>query len=305
MLTRRKFISAMSKGGLMIGINQFPIGMFDRGEVTKLTILHTNDVHSRIDPFPMDGGRNEGKGGLSARNKLIERIRGEEDHVLLLDSGDIFQGTPYFNFYGGEIEMKGMTMLKYDAGTMGNHDFDAGIEGFVKQVIHADFPFVMSNYEVGDTALSSILKDYIIKEIGALKIGIFGLGIQLDGLVPEKLCKGVVYQDPIKQGQRVASHLKGELGCDLVICLSHLGFSFGERKIGDEELASQTRDIDVILGGHSHVFMKQMMRYQNSDGDAVFINQAGFGGLMLGRIDLYFENNNKTKCQTCNNLLVN
>lgn len=295
----------MGTGGLMLGVDLFPFQLFDRGEVTKITILHTNDVHSRIDPFPMDGGRNQGKAGIAARLALVERIRKEEDHVLLLDSGDIFQGTPYFNFYGGEVEMKSMSMLKYDAATMGNHDFDAGIDGFVKQLPHADFPFVVSNYHVADTALNGHIKDYIIKKVGDIKVGIFGLGIGLEGLVPAKLCKDVRYLDPIEEAQRVADHLVQEMKCDAVICLSHLGFKYREPNlVSDIVLASETNNIDLILGGHTHTFLEQMVRQENKSGDAVFVNQAGYGGLLLGRIDLYFENNKKTKCQTCKNLLV-
>jgi len=304
MQSRRKFIQAMWKGGLLLGVNQFPFHFFDRGEVTKLTILHTNDVHSRVDPFPMDGSRNEGLGGVVRRAKLIDSIRNEEENVLLLDSGDIFQGTPYFNFFGGEIEMKCMTEMSYDVATMGNHDFDAGIDGFIKQLQHADFPFVMSNYQVQDTALSEHLVDYVIKEIGGIQVGIFGLGIELEGLVPVTLSKGVIYQDPITQAQRVANRLKYEEKCDVVICLSHLGYSYREDKVSDVVLAKETDNIDLILGGHTHTFLKEMQTKKNKRGEAVFINQVGYGGILLGRIDLYFENNNKAKCQTCKNLFV-
>ena len=304
MISRRKFINAMGTGGLMLGMDMFPFQMFDRGEVTKITILHTNDVHSRIDPFPMDGGRNEGMAGLAARHRLIEKIRAEEDNVLLLDSGDIFQGTPYFNFFGGEVEIKGMSKLGYDVATIGNHDFDGGIDGFVKQMPHADFDFVNSNYDVSDTALAPFMNDYVIKEVGGIRIGVFGLGIELEGLVPDKLCKGVIYQDPISQGQRVATHLKEEMNCDAVICLSHLGFKYEEDIVSDVILAKETNQIDLILGGHTHTFLDAMVTAKNKTDQAVFINQAGFGGLMLGRIDLYFENNKKTKCQTCKNLFV-
>ncbi len=304
MISRRKFINAMGTGGLMLGVDLFPYRLFDKGEVTKITILHTNDVHSRIDPFPMDGGRNEGMAGLAARYRMIENIRAEEDNVLLFDSGDIFQGTPYFNFFGGEVEIKGMSKLGYDVATIGNHDFDGGIDGFVKQMPHADFDFVISNYDVSDTAMAPFLKEYVIKEVGGIRIGVFGLGIELEGLVPDKLCKGVVYHDPVSYGQRIATHLKEELRCDAVICLSHLGFKYEEDIVSDVVLAKETDNIDLILGGHTHTFLDAMVTTTNKSDQAVFINQAGFGGLMLGRIDLYFENNKKTKCQTCKNLFV-
>lgn len=304
MQSRRNFMKAMGKGGLLLGVNQFPFHLFDRGEVTKITLLHTNDVHSRVDPFPMDGGRNQGLGGVVSRAKLIEQIRSEEEHVLLMDSGDIFQGTPYFNFFGGEIEMKCMSEMSYDVATMGNHDFDAGIDGFVKQMKHANFPFVMSNYRVDDTALGEHLQDYLIKEVGGIRVGFFGLGIKLDGLVPESLCKGVIYQDPIVQAQRVANTLKHDEKCDVVICLSHLGYRYDEDWVSDVVLARETENIDLILGGHTHTFLKAMQTKKNKKGEAVFVNQAGFGGILLGRVDLYFENNKKAKCQSCKNLLV-
>ncbi len=304
MQNRRQFLKAMSSSGLLLSTGAFPFQLFDTGEVTKITILHTNDVHSRIEPFPMDGGRNQGKGGAARRAEMIAGIRAQEENVLLLDSGDIFQGTPYFNFFGGELEFKLMSEMQYDVATMGNHDFDAGIDGFVKQMPHANFDFVVSNYRVEDTALSDYIKPFVIKEQAGIKIGIFGLGIELDGLVADAMCKGVQYEDPIGVAQKTATMLKGDYGCDYVICLSHLGYRYDEDRVSDVILAEATDSIDLILGGHTHTFLKTLSKKENKSGKPVFINQAGWGGMLLGRVDLYFENNKKTKCQTCKNLLV-
>ena len=157
-MKRRKFIGSSLAGILVSASGRFPMDAFiDEPNLTKITILHTNDVHSRIDPFPMDGGRNEGMGGVAKRATIVNSIRRREKNVLLFDSGDIFQGTPYFNLFGGELEMKLMSKLRYDAGTMGNHDFDAGIDGFSKQMAHANFPFVVSNYNVDNTILKGCL----------------------------------------------------------------------------------------------------------------------------------------------------
>lgn len=304
MVTRRSFLKTMSAGGLVIGTQGLPKGLFDQGEITKLTILHTNDMHSRIDPFPMDGGKYQGMGGMAKRATIVKKIRREENNVLLLDSGDIFQGTPYFNFFGGELEFKLMSQMGYDAATLGNHDFDSGIDGLVKQMPYADFPFVISNYDVRGTELEGKTKDYIIKQVGDLKIGIFGIGIELDGLVPPSLYKEVKYLDPIAQAQRVADTLTNEEQCDYVICLSHLGYRYDGNKLSDSVLAAKTSNIDLILGGHTHTFLETFQIKENKVGEAVFVNQAGWAGIMLGRVDVFFENAKKSNCKSCKNLFL-
>ncbi len=304
MMKRRLFLESMAKGGMVLA-SGLPLGMFDKGEITKITILHTNDMHSRIDPFPMDGGRFQGLGGMAKRSALIKRLRNENEHVLLLDSGDIFQGTPYFNFYGGELEFSLMSDMKYDVATLGNHDFDAGLEGFTKQLKHANFDFVSSNYDCRDTLLEPHIAEYKIIEKAGIKFGIFGLGIELKGLVPEELTGGVKYLDPIATAQRTALTLKKEKACDYVICLSHLGFKYRENKVSDLDLASQTENIDLILGGHTHTFLREIVIKENLKGKPVCINQAGWAGILLGKIDIYFENNKKSQCKSCKNLRVN
>ncbi len=303
-LQRRTFLKQMASSSALLVPGMFPYHLFESGEVTKLTLLHTNDVHSRVEPFPDDGGRNAGRGGAAKRAQLISQIRQEEKHVILLDSGDIFQGTPYFNFFGGEIEFKLMSEMQYDVATMGNHDFDAGIEGFVKQLPHANFPFVVSNYDVNDSGLYGHVLPYVIKQYEDVKVGVFGIGIELEGLVPDKMCQGVVYNDPIAVSQNMANRLRNDYNCDYVICLSHLGYSYREDRMSDVILAANTSNIDLILGGHTHTFLEQVQIKKNKLQKPVFINQAGWGGMMVGRLDIYFENNKKTKCQTCKNLFV-
>lgn len=256
--------------------------------VKKLTILHTNDVHSRIDPFPMDGSRNQGLGGVAARAALIKKIREEDEHVLLLDAGDIFQGTPYFNIYKGELEIKAMAAMQYDASTMGNHDFDLGLENFATQLKHASFPILMSNYDFSGTPMEGKTLPYKIIKKGGLEIGLFGIGIELKGLVPDNLYGKTVYQDPIVAANNTAELLHKK-GCDLVICLSHLGDRYTDNKVSDEVLAKESFDIDLIIGGHTHRFFEEPRKYTNKKGGDVLVNQVGFGGIQLGRLEYHFS----------------
>jgi len=311
MQKRRKFLKSSLTGSLIMAGSGFPLHaalgqpISDEPDITKITILHTNDVHSRIDPFPMDGSRNAGLGGAAKRAKLIERIRSEEKNTLLFDCGDIFQGTPYFNFFGGELEMKLMTKMKYDASTMGNHDFDAGLEGFEKQMKHAQFPFIVSNYDFRNTILNGKILPHKIFMVDGIKIGVIGIGIELKGLVPKSLSKETQYQDPIAKAEYHAGQLKNEMDCDYVVCLSHLGYKYREEdKIADIHLAQNTSYIDMILGGHTHTFMRKPDIRRNKKGKEVIVSQAGWGGMVLGRINLYFEKNKKNKCITCKNTLI-
>jgi 5'-nucleotidase len=197
MINRRKFIK---NGSIVAAATALSIDSLDAvasGEIKRLTILHTNDVHSRIEPFPMDGSRNQGLGGVARRSSLIKKIRAEEKNVLLLDAGDIFQGTPYFNLYGGELEIKLMSDMGYDAAAMGNHDFDNGVEGFYKQLPHANFPILVSNYDFSDTVLHQSTRPYKVFNKAGLKVGVFGLGIELKGLVGEKNYGGTVSRIPL------------------------------------------------------------------------------------------------------------
>lgn len=288
-INRRNFLKT---GGVVAAAAALNLNAFDAlaaGDMVKLTILHTNDVHSRIEPFPMDGSKYEGLGGTARRSALIKSIRAKENNVLLFDAGDIFQGTPYFNKYGGELEIKLMSEMNYDAATMGNHDFDNGLAGFYKQLPHANFPILCSNYDFSNTLLNKSTLPYQIFKKQGIRIGVFGIGIKLAGLVGEINYGDTVFLDPVKTANQTASLLKNDLKCDLVICLSHLGYKYDSDRDSDQKLAKNTRNIDLIIGGHTHTFMDQPEDVLNLDGKITTINQVGFAGINLGRLDYYFE----------------
>ena len=291
MNNRRIFIKQSSLG--FLGLTLFPETSFTKEGDVKITILHTNDMHSHIHPFT--SGINKGLGGMAQRAGLINSIREKERNVLLLDAGDIFQGTPYFNFYGGELELKLMSEMKYDASTIGNHDFDNSIEGLHKQLKHAKFPFLIANYDFSKTILKDSFKPYKVFNKQGVKIGVFGIGIELQGLVPKSLYGDTKYLDPVEKGNYYASLLKDKEKCDLVICLSHLGFKYKTNKISDIKFASQTRNIELIIGGHTHTFLKKPVTIQNIDKKDVLINQVGWGGINLGKIDFHFSQNSGLK----------
>ena len=291
MRNRRSFIKQTSLGA--IGFSLLPQYSFATKKETKITILHTNDMHSHIQPFT--SGRNKGLGGMAQRAKIIKEIRSQEEHVLLLDAGDIFQGTPYFNFYGGELEFTLMSAMKYDAATIGNHDFDNGLEGLKKQLPHAKFPFLIANYDFSNTILKEQFKPFKIFYKDHIKIGVFGIGIELKDLVPKSLFGDTIYQDPIEKANYYATLLKNKKKCDLIICLSHLGFKYQEDKVSDIILAQQSRNIDLIIGGHTHTFLKKAITITNIDKKEVLINQVGWGGINIGRIDFHFKQNQSKK----------
>ncbi|WP_343603742.1 metallophosphatase [Fluviicola sp.] len=251
----------------------------------KLVILHTNDTHSNIDPFPVNHPKFPNMGGVSRRAALIQQIREQEEHVLLLDAGDIFQGTPYFNKFRGVLEMKTMGAMNYDIVTLGNHDFDIGMEAYKNALSHASFKVVNANYELSSTPLSEVVLPHTIVQKAGYKIGVFGVGVDLQGLVPNENWKGMTYQDPVQAAQKQADHLKAE-GCDLIICLSHLGYEYNTNQVSDKVLAASTSGINLIIGGHTHTFLEAMQEFKNKDGQSVFVNQVGYGGLKLGRIDV-------------------
>jgi 5'-nucleotidase len=294
-LNRRKFLKGSVSAAALLALGFNGESVFAKDDFVKLTILHTNDVHSRIDPFPMDGSRNQGMGGVAPRAALIKTIRAEEDNVLLLDAGDIFQGTPYFNFFGGEVELKMMSMMGYDAGIMGNHDFDNGVEGFSKQLPHANFPILNSNYDFTDTAMEGKTLPYKIFKKGGIKIGVYGLGIELTGLVNELQSGKTKYLDPVKKANEMETFLKLNQKCDLVICLSHLGYKYKENKVSDVVLAKNTSFTDIIIGGHTHTFLKTPDSIKNLSGNETLVNQVGFAGINLGRIDYTFSRSRNKK----------
>ena len=310
-MNRKKFLSTI--GGGTLALTLAPnlllaenLKFLDQNSDYKLTILHTNDQHSRIEPFDSSYSRNPNQGGFARRAALIQKIRGEEKNVLLLDSGDTFQGTPYFNFFGGELEFKLMSMMGYDASTMGNHDFDNGLEGFKKVLPNAKFPFICSNYDFKNTILDGQTLPYKVFKKNGIKVGIFGVGIELAGLVGKKSYGETVWQNPIEIAQHYATFLRNEKKCDLVICLSHIGYDYKDnpRKISDKILASQTDGIDLILGGHTHTFLPEPQTFVNKSGKNVMVNQVGWAGLLLGKINFYFDKNKKVKNISWNNQVI-
>ena len=297
-MKRRNFIQQATAGTALISLGSLGLQSFSTvKKATKITILHTNDVHSHIDAFGADDGKNANKGGVARRANLIESLRKENPNTLLLDAGDIFQGTPYFNYYGGELEFKLMSMLKYDASTIGNHDFDNGINGLYTQLPHAKFQFISSNYDFSNTVMDTHVKPYKIFQKNGIKIGVFGLGIELKGLVDPSLSKETKYLNPIEIAQDMTRILKEEKHCDLIICLSHLGYNYAtnKHKISDLKLAKATKNIDLIIGGHTHTFLPKPTIVKNIDDKNTLVNQVGCYGLYLGKIDFYFDTEkNKT-----------
>jgi len=294
-MNRRTFIRRSALAGCSLGLMGPLSGCLpDRDSTPRLTILHTNDVHSRIDPFPTTDGRYPGLGGFARRATMIEQIRNEQKNVLLFDSGDIFQGTPYFNRYGGELEFKLMSQMRYDAATYGNHDFDNGIDGLIRQLPHASFPFINSNYLLDDTPLADTTLKNKVFELDGIRVGVFGLGIQLKGLVSPRLYGDIRYTDPIEAANTQGDLLRNEMGCHVVVCLSHLGFDYNSekynydsRRMCDKHVAENSQNVDIILGGHTHTFLDTPRFFTNREGRQVMVCQVGWAGIKLGRIDLF------------------
>ena len=293
-MKRRSFVKKIGGATPIALFGANSLGAFSKLPQRHITILHTNDTHSHIDPFGPKHHRNANKGGIARRAALIAQIRNENPNTLLLDAGDIFQGTPYFNYYEGELEFRLMSTLKYDVATLGNHDFDNGVEGLFKQLPHAKFDFVSANYDFKNTVLDTHIKPYKVIVKDGIRIGVFGLGIELEGLVNKKNFKETTYLDPIEIAQDITKELKEKEDCDLIICLSHLGYFYKNNPdtISDLNLAKATKDIDLIIGGHTHTFLLKPTIVKNSADKNMLINQVGCYGLYLGRIDFYFDENN-------------
>jgi|AntRauMFilla1563_2_1112583.scaffolds.fasta_scaffold01475_6 5'-nucleotidase len=297
-MKRRQFLENILQAGIITVVPSFLGSMvenpYTKAYNKKITILHTNDTHARIDPFPENAGKYAGMGGIARRASLVKQFREQDPDLLLLDSGDIFQGTPYFNFFGGELDLKLMSEMGYDASTIGNHEFDNGLEGFINVVEHAKFPFVVSNYNARGTSWNPHLQAYHIIERKGIKIGIFGLGIELKGLVLPKMYEGIVYRDPVVLAQSMVRSLREYNNCDLVICLSHLGYKYSDPdRVSDSVVAAKVPGIDLILGGHTHTFMDEPDVFTHEDGSKTYIHQVGFGGIRLGKIEVYFDESRK------------
>lgn len=289
-MKRREFIGKTAAATSLVGLGGITMSSIPLATKKHITILHTNDVHSHIEPFSKDDPNFANQGGVARRLTLINQVRSENPNTLLLDAGDIFQGTPYFNFYGGELEFKLMSMLKYDAATLGNHDFDNGIDGLYAQLPHADFQLLTANYDFSNTVMDSHTKPYSVFVKDGVRIGVFGLGIQLDGLVNKRMFKETKYLDPIEIATDITATLRKQERCDLVICLSHLGYEYSNKElVSDLILAKKTSGIDLIIGGHTHTFLDKPTIVQNKDEAFVLVNQVGWGGVNLGRIDFYLD----------------
>lgn len=299
-MIRRKFIKQTAAASSLIGLGGLTMGTNSNSLLKPskkhITILHTNDVHSHVEPFPSNDPKYANLGGAARRMNIIQNVRKENPNTLLLDAGDIFQGTPYFNFYGGELEFKLMSMMGYDAATIGNHDFDNGIGGLAAQMPNASFELLSSNYDFSNTIMDGLTKPYKVFVKDGVRIGVFGVGIQLNGLVNKTMFKETTYLDPIELTTDTVNALRNKEHCDIVICLSHLGYSYkNEDKISDLTLAAKTAGIDLIIGGHTHTFLEKPTIVQNKNEKFVLVNQVGWGGINLGRIDFYLDESNNLK----------
>ncbi|MDT7830403.1 metallophosphoesterase [Pricia sp. S334] len=295
-MRRRSFIKQSAASTALAGLGGLSLNSCFGNSEKHITILHTNDVHSHIDPFPESHSEFPNLGGLARRATLVDDIRKENPNTLLFDAGDIFQGTPYFNFYGGELEFKLMSKLKYDAATIGNHDFDNGIEGLLAQMPNAEFDLLSANYDFRNTIMDGRVPAYMTYVVNGVKVGVYGLGIGLEGLVDKRMYKETEYLDPYEVALDTERRLEENENCQLIICLSHLGYNYGNKnKPSDLGLAAKTRFTDLIIGGHTHTFLKRPTIVKNSKGREILVNQVGCFGINLGRIDFYFEEDQNWK----------
>ena len=286
----KKTIFQYSIRGFLL-ISLLTLSLVGVAQQKEVTIYHTNDTHSRIDPVDVNSSdRNAGLGGFVRRATCLDSLRTVTPDLLLFDCGDFCQGTPYYNLYKGEVEVKLMNLMKYDAVAIGNHEFDFGLENMEKLFKLAEFPIVCANYDFKGTILESLVKPYVILERNGLKIGVFGLSPRLEGLVQAAHYGDVVYNDPIKVADEIAHELKVEQKCDLVICLSHLGLRPSALyRESDQVLVRETSNIDVVLGGHSHAFMDEPEIVLNTEGQGVPITQMGKNGVFLGKLKLTLD----------------
>ncbi len=295
MKSRNLIIKTFLIGLILVGISASAFNPASKYKYKKITILFTNDTHSRIEPFAKNDKKYANLGGYARRAAMINQIRSEEKNVLLFDAGDVFQGTPYFNFYHGVLEYKLMSLMGYNAVTIGNHEFDGGIEGLNKALLAAKFDVLSANYDFSETILKDKIKPYKIYFIDGIKVGVFGLGVALNGLVTANNYGKIKYLDAAEKAAEMAFLLKKTEKCDLVVCLSHLGFSYQDNQISDVVLAKQSKNIDLIIGGHTHTNMDKPYVLKNSDNEDIIVAQMGWGGTKLGRVDFYFTRNKLIK----------
>lgn len=255
-----------------------------------LEVLHTNDTHSCIMPLNPNLADTAvaGRGGFLRRVAMIKEERAKNPDLLLIDSGDFSQGSPFYTMFKGDVEVGLMNLMGYDAVTIGNHEFDFGLENMARIFKMAKFPVVCANYDFTGTCVEGLVKPYVIIKRNGLKIGLFGLSPQLEGLVDLSKCKGVTYLDPVEVGNRVAAELKHDKKCDVVICVSHLGWLRPD-EMGDQKLLASSKDIDLVLGGHSHSYFKALRYVNNANGKAVPVDQNGKNAMYVGKLTLSFD----------------
>lgn len=302
-MNRRLFIRNIATGAAGISLGAVPFNLLANDDFTTISFLHTNDMHCHIEPFVSGNERYSNKGGLARIAALAQEQRAKNPNTLLFDAGDMFQGTPYFNYFKGELMLKVMSACGYDAGTVGNHEFDNGLKGIKEPLQHASFPIITSNYDFSDTILDGKFPRFKIFKRGGVKIGVYGLGIELDGLVGKKNYGKTIYNDPLETAKEMETFLSLEKGCDLVVCLSHLGLRYRSKKISDVVVAAETSHTDLIIGGHTHSYLKEPLVEKNKNGNPVIVNQAWWGGLAVGKIDFVFEKNSNKKKKTFAELL--
>ena len=260
-------------------------------EKKQLVILHTNDTHSTILPLKstFEDSIMAGKGGVVRRTNLIIEERRRTPDLLLFDSGDFSQGSPFYTMFKGDVEVGAMNVMGYDATTLGNHEFDNGLENLARLARMAKFPMVCSNYDFTGSVLEGLIKPWITIERNGVKIGVFGLAPKLEGIVMENAINGVRYIDPIKATQQTADYLRNVEKCDLIICLSHTGWDLWPKYIDDNHVFSATRNVDLILGGHSHTFMERLEYVTDLDGKKVPVDQNGNLGAYVGKLTVTLE----------------
>lgn len=283
-MNRKKFIQLSSTlvAGNLLNANKLQgSGIFKKEE---LVILHTNDFHSRFEPFPSSHKTWANQGGISQLKTLIDQTRKQHKNVILLDSGDVWQGTAYFNVFKGHPELEWMKSVNYQATTIGNHDFDLGIDHLSELRKKYQTPTVLCNYQINHEGFKEIIQPYKIIQTRNIKVGITGVAIDFQDLLPQKAFQGIIYQDPVEPLQKTVNELKQSHHCDLIIVLSHLGYKYESDKIDDLKLAQKTYGIDAILGGHTHTFLDTPVMIKNKKGKDTLVNQAGWAGLKLGKL---------------------
>lgn len=251
----------------------------------QLVILHTNDTHSAILPInaQLPDTMKAGRGGFLRRIAMLKEERAKHPDLLYFDSGDFFQGSAYFTMFKGDVEVGLMNQMGIDASTIGNHEFDFGLENMARVFKQANFPILCANYDFTGTVMEGICKPWIIIKRNGLKIGVFAVCPKLKGLVSDKNCGGVKYLDPAKVALETATMLKQQQKCDMVICISHLGWNIN-REGDDQYMIQGSRNIDLVLGGHSHTFMTQLEYCNNMDGKPIPVDQNGKSAVFVGRL---------------------